>query len=111
MCVCVFYIHCSCNNFTGCGSLIGGLIISLTGSTALAFRYFGVISAIAALLYFLYEFGYVKVYRNMKQDRDAKSMDDSGKANSSNTSKDEACESFITPKHKKLDSKNENGNM
>ena len=92
--------------------MIGGLIISVTGSTALAFRYFGVVSAIAGLLYFLYEFGYVKLYRNVTQDRGAESMDDSGKANLSNASNDEACESFITPNHKKHeDSENENRNM
>ena len=45
---------------TGSGSLIGGYIISLIGSTALTFRYFGVAAAVAGLLLFFYEFGYRK---------------------------------------------------
>ena len=47
-------------NVTGSGSLIGGYIISLIGSTALTFRYFGVAAAVAGLLLFFYEFGYRK---------------------------------------------------
>ena len=40
-------------------------MISLTGSTALTFRYFGVAAAVFGLLYFLFEFGYVKGWRKM----------------------------------------------
>ena len=45
---------------SGSGSLIGGYVISLIGSTSLTFRYFGVAAAVAGLLLFFYEFGYRK---------------------------------------------------
>ena len=52
-------------NVLGSGSLIGGFVISATGSVALTFRYIGVAAAVAGLIYFLYEFGYVKGYKKI----------------------------------------------
>ena len=37
----------------------------MTGSTALTFRYFGVVAAVSGLIYFSYEFGYVKGYKRV----------------------------------------------
>jgi hypothetical protein len=38
----------------GIGALMGGTIIAYTGSTAKAYRVFGVVSAVCAILYFTY---------------------------------------------------------
>ena len=51
----------------GTGGLIGGAIITYTGSIATAFRYFGAGAAIFGLIYFLYEFGYVKLCRQKEK--------------------------------------------
>ena len=55
------------NWFSGSGSLVGGYVISVIGSTALTFRYFGVAAAVAGLLLFLYEFGYQKGWKSVFQ--------------------------------------------
>jgi len=45
----------------GTGALIGGAIIAYTGSVAIAFRYFGAAAAVFGFIYFIYEYGYVKL--------------------------------------------------
>ena len=45
----------------GTGGLIGGAIIAYTGSIAIAFRYFGAAAAVFGFIYFIYEYGYVKL--------------------------------------------------
>ena len=40
----------------GCGGLIGGYLISLTGDIALVFRLFGVVSALCGVIYLSYEY-------------------------------------------------------
>lgn len=58
----------------GTGGLIGGAIIAATGSIAIAFRYFGVASAVCGLIYFSYEYcyagGFAHYYRNIKKDHE-----------------------------------------
>ena len=56
----LFYLNLVIFGALGSGSLIGGYVISSTGSTALTFRYFGIAAAVSGFLYFLYDFGYVK---------------------------------------------------
>ena len=52
----------------GTGGLIGGAIIAYTGSIAMAFRYFGIGAAVFGFIYFIYEFGYVKLCRPKKKE-------------------------------------------
>lgn len=40
----------------GCGGLIGGYLISVTGDIALVFRMFGVVSAVCGVIYLSYEY-------------------------------------------------------
>ena len=56
----IIYLNLVLFDALGSGSLIGGYVISTTGSTALTFRYFGIAAAVSGFLYFLYDFGYVK---------------------------------------------------
>jgi len=49
----------------GTGGLIGGAIVAVTGSLAIAFRDFGVGAAIFGALYFFYEYCYVGGFRSL----------------------------------------------
>jgi hypothetical protein len=63
----MIYLNSIIFDILGSGSLIGGYVISITGSTALTFRYFGIAAAVAGFLYFLYDFGYVKGLKCISQ--------------------------------------------
>ena len=49
--------------------MIGGYVISVVGSTAMTFRYFGVAAAVSGLLLFIYEFGYRKRFKIIFQSK------------------------------------------
>merc|ERR1712008_356087 len=53
----------------GTGALIGGAIIAYTGSVAIAFRYFGAAAAVFGFIYFIYEYGYVKLCKIISRKR------------------------------------------
>ena len=53
----------------GTGGLIGGTIVAVTGSLAIAFRYFGVGAAVAGLMYFCYEFFYAGGFRTLCKEK------------------------------------------
>ena len=55
----------------GCGSLVGGYLISVTGNTALVYRYFGVFAAVCGLIYFIYEFLLVRICRIQTETQDS----------------------------------------
>ena len=56
-------------NILGSGSLIGGYVISVVGSTAMTFRYFGVVGAVSGFLFFLFEYGYRKGLQVISQSK------------------------------------------
>ena len=52
--------------------MIGGYVISVVGSTAMTFRYFGVAAAVSGLLLFIYEFAYRKGLKAIFQSKQKK---------------------------------------